>query len=207
MPDEINIRRFEATIFLAIQRLETKKETTVTELVNIWSSSQRWSLACLLGFYPFPFNERIDARIIVVLMPNKMKLTILASSIVILQVFLGFTSANVWLINRTLTREPWLNRDSFSIPSSLCHQNNGNDACYPFGALSDKHKNCSCYCPFQNSSFVYHENKWTCLQNGKVRKLQGKRTRQFRLAVCFIYTWWNVKNMLWFILFKAIVIP
>ena len=35
MPEKINIRRFEATTFLAIQRLETKRETTITELANI----------------------------------------------------------------------------------------------------------------------------------------------------------------------------
>jgi len=35
MPEKINIRRFETTIFLAIQPLETKKETTITELANI----------------------------------------------------------------------------------------------------------------------------------------------------------------------------
>jgi len=125
----------------------------------------------------------------------------LASSIIIFQVFLGFTSANVWLINRNPGGQPWINRDSFSIPLSLCQQNNGNDECDPFGAINDKHKNCSCICPSQNYSFVYHENKWTCLQNGKVRNLQGKRIRQPRMVVFLIYSWWNVKNMLLFILF------
>ena len=132
-----------------------------------------------------------------------MNLTILASSIGILQVFLGFTTANVLLINRNPRGQPWFNRDSFSIPSSLCQQNNGNDECDPFGAIKDKHKNCSCICP-ANSSFVYHSNKWTCLQNGRVRDLQGKRIRQFRIAVFFTdLSRWNVKNMVLLILFVS----
>ena len=132
-----------------------------------------------------------------------MNLTILASSIGILQVFLGFTTANVLLINRNSSGKPWINRDSFTIPSSLCQQNNGHDECEPFRALNDKHQNCSCYCPSQNSSFVYHSNKWTCLQNGRVRDLQGKRIRkQFKIAVFFAdLSRWNVKNMVLFILF------
>ena len=116
------------------------------------------------------------------MMANKMKMTRSAPSILILQIFLGFTSASVFLINRNPPGQPWLSRDSFRIPSSLCQRDNTNE-CDTFEALSDKHQNCSCYCPSQNSSFVYHENKWTCLENGKVRDLQGKR---IRMALYFL---------------------
>ena len=135
-------------------------------------------------------------------MPNKINVTILALSIGILQVFQGFTTAKVLSINRNRRGQPWINKDSFSIPSSLCLQNNGHDECEPFRALNDKHQNCSCYCPSQNSSFVYHSNGWTCLQNGRVRDLQGKRIRQLRIAVLislliYLDGMWNI----WFCLY------
>ena len=120
------------------------------------------------------------------MMPNKMKITTSAPSILILQVFLRLASTNVFLINRNPPGQPWLSRDSFRIPSSLCHRNNTNGECDLFKALGYKHQNCSCYCPSQNSSFVYHENKWTCLKNGKIRNLQGKRIRMVLYFSSFI---------------------
>ena len=72
------------------------------------------------------------------MMPNKMKITTSAPSILILQVFLRLASTNVFLINRNPPGQPWLSRDSFRIPSSLCHRNNTNGECDLFKALGYK---------------------------------------------------------------------
>ena len=143
----------------------------------------------LSGYYAY--YKRINSKTIYEMMANKMKMTRSAPSILILQIFLGFTSASVFLINRNPPGQPWLSRDTFRIPSSLCQRDNTNGECDTFEALSDKHQNCSCYWPSQNSSFVYHE------KNGRVLKMARLEIFKVResewLCTFLIYPWWNVK--------------
>ena len=99
---------------------------------------------------------------------NEMKLKISASSILAFQAFIGFTQGEVFVISRNgfYDRRDYVQ----AIPSSVC-QNHG---CKQFQAYRSPDGSCFCYCPLENATFVFHDNKWTCLDNGKVRELQGR---------------------------------
>ena len=105
----------------------------------------------------------------------------LAISIAVFQLFIGITLGNVFVINRNRPSvfqiaNSW---DSFTIPSSICNRTiSAGDECEPFHAINDN-RSCSCSCPLDRASFVFKDNEWTCLENGKVRDLQGKITTTF----------------------------
>ena len=69
-------------------------------------------------------------------------------------------------------------RDAFKIPASICKRNgaqSGSD-CKSFYAL-DRARDCSCMCPAKNATFAYHDRRWSCVENRKLRRdlTQGKR--------------------------------
>jgi len=107
-------------------------------------------------------------------MSNEVKFTISASSFLLsyfLQVFIGFTSGNVFVIRRNGYSGIF---DSFTVPSSICTKPKY-EFCPPFQANKFDDQDCSCYCPGGKNTFVFHDDGWTCLENGKLRELQGKK--------------------------------
>ena len=119
----------------------------------------------------------MPCRIIVQMMPNKNEVT----NMDVIDSFLArfpcrSDGGKRFVINRNPQGLPWLNRDSFKIPSSVCNCTGTSNDCETFEALNySRYQSCSCYCPSQNSSLVFHNNKWKCLDNSQVRELQGKR--------------------------------
>ena len=114
-------------------------------------------------------------------MLDRMTLTI---SVAVFQLFVGITLGNVFVINRNrpsgiqLIANSW---DSFTIPSTICNRtNSAGDECKRFHAIDDS-RSCSCSCPLERASFVFEDNEWTCLDNAKVRDLQGKITIRSKL--------------------------
>ena len=106
-----------------------------------------------------------------------MKLATLVT-LILFQVFISFTQGNVFTIKRNrhvnVTAKHIYSWDSFTIPASICRRMNIDDECGSFNAESDGGQSCSCFCPSNRTTFIFHDNKWTCLENYKIRNLQGK---------------------------------
>ena len=122
----------------------------------------------------------MHSRIIVVMMSNEMKLTILTWLILVLKVFVGFTlgNQNAFVINRNRVQGDVANsRDSFIIPSPLCNPKlpSTGDECERFEADLNYNLRCSCSCPDGRATFAFRDSRWICLKNGNIRDLQGRR--------------------------------
>lgn len=113
-------------------------------------------------------NQPGNLSIILVIMWNQFKLYMSALSISVFQLLIAFTFGHDFVINRKIFR------DCFGIPTPKCIVTSSNDTCKPFQAREFK-QDCTCYCPDGKNTFVLHNNVWTCLDNGKIRELQGKR--------------------------------
>ena len=112
-------------------------------------------------------NQPRNLSLILVIMSNQFKLYTSALSILVFQLLIAFTIGNAFVINRKIST------DFFGIPTSKCIITSSNDTCKPFQAR--KLQDCTCYCTDAENTFVLHNNVWTCLDNGKIRELQGKR--------------------------------
>ena len=100
----------------------------------------------------------------------EMKMIFLA---LIVQCCINFASVQAFVITRASH-----GRDAFKIPASICKRNgaqSGSD-CKSFYAL-DRARDCSCMCPAKNATFAYHDRRWSCVENRKLRRdlTQGKR--------------------------------
>lgn len=134
-----------------------------------------------------------------VIMSNKFKLCMSALSILVFQLLIAFTFGNGLVINRKIFR------DFFRIPSSKCILTNSNGICTPFQAREFE-QDCTCYCPDGKNTFVLHNNVWTCLDNSKMRELQGRRIGNN----CAVYSsWGNMKLLVSFNIerFHAMLVP
>ena len=104
------------------------------------------------------------------MLSNEVKSTISASWIFVFQVFIGFAIGNVIVINRGIEV------DSFKFATSMCNRTSAGSECKPLKADIVADERCFCWCPYTSASLVFHNDKWTCLENRKVRELQGKNT-------------------------------
>ena len=113
-----------------------------------------------------------------------MKLTISASSILVFQGFFAFAIGNVFVINRNRPSglyQWWRSRDSFKVPTSICNRTStGSEICGSFDANNGE-ESCSCSCPRDRATFVFADG-WTCLENSKVRNLQGKSAPLYQIT-------------------------
>ena len=105
-----------------------------------------------------------------------MLLTIL-TSILFIHVYTGFAlEKDVFVIYRnTGPRDDSMNgKDSFKISPSSCNPvlPSSGDECEPFQA-DPPTSHCSCPCPDGRATFVFQKSGWTCLENGRIRVLQG----------------------------------
>ena len=113
-----------------------------------------------------------------------MKLTISTSSILVFHGFFAFAIGNVFVINRNRPsglNQWWWSRDSFKVPTSICNRTStGSEICGSFYATNGD-GSCSCSCPRDRATFVFAEDGWTCLENDKIRNLQGKSVIAYQI--------------------------
>ena len=100
----------------------------------------------------------------------EMKMIFLA---LIVQCCINFAPGQAFVITRA-----GHGRDAFRIPTSIYKHNgaqSGRD-CKSFYAV-DRASDCSCMCPAKNATFAYHERRWSCVENRKLRRhlYRGKR--------------------------------
>ena len=136
--------------------------------------------------YKALIRKRVIQGSFILTKSSEMSSILFASLILVSQVLSGYTLGNVFTIkrNRHVNFNPkfissW---DSFNIPTSMCNRTSMGEQCGPFGAFIDGGHSCECFCPSNRSTFVFHDNKWTCLDNHKVRDLQGKNMQLFLLT-------------------------
>ena len=92
-----------------------------------------------------------------------MKMIFLA---LIVQCCINFASGQALVITRASH-----GRDAFHMPASICKRNgaqSGSD-CKSFYAV-DGARDCSCMCPAKNATFAFHDRRWSCVENRKLRR-------------------------------------
>lgn len=98
-----------------------------------------------------------------------MKGAILLSALMICQLNISFTLAEVLQIYKTRPQghSGWQNSiDYFGIPSSLC--GSPDYECSVFNAKNVA-QNCICTCPVEKSTFTWFESQWSCIENSEIR--------------------------------------
>ena len=119
------------------------------------------------------------SRIILAMKSRNVKLILTSSLILICQIFIGYTQGNVYTIqrNRYLDLRLIYSWDSFMMPTSMCNVTSMDGGCGLFDAVLDTSRSCSCYCPRSRTTFAFKGNKWRCVDNSRVRDVQGKRVK------------------------------
>ena len=116
----------------------------------------------------------------------KMKMTFLA---LIVQCCINITFGQAFDITRASH-----GRDGFNMPASICKRDDpaSGSGCGSFYAV-DGVRDCTCLCPAKNATFTFHNKRWSCVENRKLRRhlSRGKRILFNSNYVAFNRESWN----------------
>ena len=128
----------------------------ISFMVNVISSSRELKVICRSGqrecSWSFPHFIKLEMKVIFLAL--------------IVQCCVNFAPGQAFVITRASH-----GRDAFHIPASFCKRNgaqSGRD-CKSFYAV-DGVRDCSCMCPAKNATFAFHDRRWSCVENRKLRR-------------------------------------